>query len=70
MRVPSWRAINCATDTAAMRRGWVTPIILSLAKPAASRICGIWVVLPEPVGLCTTTTWLAATAARIRSFSR
>ncbi len=58
------------TETAAMRRGCVTPTIPRRVKPASWRIRGICVVLPEPVGLSTTTTWWVSSAFRILSRCR
>ena len=39
-----------------MRRGCVTAITPVFEYPASCKITGIWVVFPEPVGLCTTIT--------------
>ena len=65
--VPSSVAMRAATLRAAMRRGWVMVMTPSIPRPASRQIFGSWVVLPEPVSPLTMTTWLAASASRIRS---
>lgn len=42
--------IRCATDVAAMRRGWVSNILHNcfLAQHSSNINCGTCVVLPEP----------------------
>ena len=49
-------AMRLATDVAAMRRGWVWPMIFLPPRPSAKAILGSWVVLPEPVSPQTMTT--------------
>ena len=41
-------AIRDATDRAAMRRGWVCPIMPATPRPSSRQILGSWVDLPEP----------------------
>ena len=50
-------AMRWAVARAAMRRGWVWPIMALRPKPARRQILGSWVVLPEPVSPATITTW-------------
>jgi hypothetical protein len=61
-----------ATEVAAMRRGWVWPMIwrrvlLQPPLPKAKAILGSWVVLPEPVSPQTMMTWFACMAAMMSS---
>ncbi len=63
--VPSSSAMRSATVRAAIRRGWVWPIIAVMPRPSSRRIFGIWVVLPEPVSPETITTWFSAMARAI-----
>ena len=46
---------------AAMRRGWVCPI---LSRPSSRQIFGSCVVLPDPVSPATMTTWFSRDGAR------
>ncbi len=59
--------MRSATDLAAMRRGWVWPIMPVVPRPISRQIFGIWVVLPEPVSPATTTTWWSRSAAAMSS---
>ena len=64
-----------ATVVAAIRRGWVWPImrgfwpagVWQAPRPSASAILGNWVVLPEPVSPQTITTGCWAMAAMMSS---
>src|SRR5665647_3728428 len=58
--------MRSATDLAAMRRGWVWPIMPSTPRPSSRQILGSCVVLPEPVSPATMTTWWSRIAAAIR----
>ncbi len=64
---PHSSAMRAARVRAAMRRGWVCPIIPVRPRPAASAIFGSWVVLPDPVSPATTTTWWSRRARVISS---
>src|SRR5690625_4673947 len=64
---PSSSATRRATARAAMRRGWVQPIIPAAPRPAARHSLGSWVVLPEPVSPATTTTWCSRMSSTRRS---
>ncbi|CAM5633886.1 hypothetical protein STENM223S_00453 [Streptomyces tendae] len=55
--VSSSSATRSATVRAAIRRGWVCPIMPRTPRPSSTQIFGIWVVLPEPVSPATITTW-------------
>ena len=55
-RSPSSSAIRRATVVAAIRRGWVQPIIPWPPRPASRQNLGIWVVFPDPVSPETITT--------------
>ncbi len=55
--VRSSSATRSATVRAAIRRGWVCPIMPRTPRPSSRQIFGIWVVLPEPVSPATMTTW-------------
>jgi hypothetical protein len=57
-----------ATLIAAMRRGWVQPIMPRVPQPAARQHLGIWVVLPEPVSPEMITTRLVWMALMMASF--
>ncbi len=59
--------MRAATERAAMRRGWVWPMVRPSPRPISSRIFGICVVLPEPVSPQTITTGCAAIARAISS---
>ena len=67
--------MRLATELAAMRRGWVWPIMrarspglaFSRPRPSISAILGSWVVLPEPVSPQTMMTWCWSMAAMISS---
>ena len=59
--------MRSATARAAIRRGWVCPIIPSMPRPSSRQILGIWVVLPDPVSPATTTTWWSRIAAAMSS---
>ena len=61
-------ATRSATVRAAIRRGWVWPIMPRTPRPSSRQIFGIWVVLPEPVSPATITTWWSRMAAAISSF--
>ncbi|CAM5630580.1 hypothetical protein SAURM35S_09920 [Streptomyces aurantiogriseus] len=50
-------ATRSATVRAAIRRGWVCPIMPWTPRPSSRQIFGIWVVLPDPVSPATMTTW-------------
>ena len=65
--VPSSEAMRSATLRAAMRRGWVWPIIPVMPRPSSRQILGSWVVLPLPVSPATMTTWCSLMAAAISS---
>ena len=65
--VPSSSAIRSATVRAAIRRGWVWPIMPATPRPSSRQIFGSWVVLPEPVSPATITTWWSRMAAAISS---
>ncbi|MCW0417565.1 hypothetical protein NB689_003319 [Xanthomonas sacchari] len=54
--VRSSSATRLATARAAMRRGWVQPIMPAAPRPAARHSFGNCVVLPEPVSPAITTT--------------
>src|SRR5690606_25252159 len=58
-----------ATARAAIRRGWVQPIMPAAPRPAARHSLGIWVVLPEPVSPAITTTGCARISSTMRSAS-
>ena len=64
---PSSSAIRSLTVRAAIRRGWVCPIIPSTPRPSSRQILGSWVVLPEPVSPATITTWWSRMSAAISS---
>ena len=66
-RAASSSAIRSATLRAAIRRGWVCPIIPCTPRPSSRQIFGSWVVLPEPVSPATTTTWWSRIAAAMSS---
>lgn len=66
--VSSSSATRSATVRAAIRRGWVCPIMPRTPRPSSMQILGIWVVLPEPVSPATITTWWSRIACRITSF--
>jgi hypothetical protein len=53
-------AMRLAVDDAAMRRGWVWPIMPFSPRPSSRQIFGSWVVLPEPVSPDTMMTWCFA----------
>ena len=55
--VSSSSATRSATVRAAIRRGWVCPIMPRTPRPSSMQIFGICVVLPEPVSPATITTW-------------
>ena len=59
--------MRSATLLAAIRRGWVWPIIPVTPRPSSRQILGIWVVLPDPVSPATMTTWWSRTAAAMSS---
>lgn len=56
-----------ATETAATRRGWVTPIIPDFVYPLRWSIWESWVLFPEPVSPITTTTGFCSTVSMIFS---
>jgi hypothetical protein len=63
-------ATRVATLVAAMRRGWVTPIILWTPRPIARAILGSCVLFPDPVAPATMTTgcsWMAWAMSRTRA---
>ena len=53
---PISSASRSATARAAMRRGWVQPIMPAVPRPASRHILGSWVVLPLPVSPMTMST--------------
>ena len=57
--------MRSATERAAIRRGWVWPIMPVMPRPNSRQILGSWVVLPEPVSPATITTWFSRMAAAI-----
>ena len=59
--------IHSATARAAIRRGWVCPMVPRTPRPSSRRIFGSCVVLPEPVSPATTTTWWSRIAAAMSS---
>ena len=59
--------MRSATVRAAMRRGWVCPMVPVMPRPSSRQILGIWVVFPEPVSPATMTTWWSRMAAAISS---
>ena len=62
--VPSSAATRSAIVLAAIRRGWVWPIIFpSTPRPSSRQSFGSWVLFPEPVSPATITTWLLSIAA-------
>ena len=65
MGVPSSWAMRSATLRAAMRRGWVWPIMAVMPRPSSRQILGSWVVLPLPVSPATMTTWWSRIASAI-----
>ena len=65
--MPSSSAIRSATVRAAIRRGWVCPIMPRTPRPSSRQILGSWVVLPEPVSPATITTWWSRIAAAMSS---
>src|SRR3954466_1645857 len=65
--VPTSSAIRSATLRAAIRRGWVCPIVPCPPRPSSRQIFGSWVVFPEPVSPATTTTWWSRMAAAMSS---
>ena len=69
--MPSSSAIRSATDRAAIRRGWVCPIIPpplpGRPRPSSRQIFGSWVVFPDPVSPATITTWWSRIAAAMSS---
>ncbi len=46
---PSSSEMRSATETAAIRLGWVHAILPSMPRPAERHSFGIWVVFPDPV---------------------
>ena len=62
-------ATRRATARAAIRRGWVQPIIPAAPRPAARHNLGSWVVLPEPVSPAITTTGCERINSTMRSAS-
>ena len=64
---PSSSASRAAIDRAAIRRGWVWPIMPSTPRPNSRQIFGSWVDLPEPVSPQTIVTACDSTARRISS---
>ena len=61
--------MRAATARAAIRRGWVWPIMPAPPRPMERQIFGSWVVLPLPVSPQTTMTWwwsmTAASSSRL-----
>lgn len=66
--VCSSSATRSATVRAAIRRGWVCPIMPRTPRPSSRQIFGICVVFPEPVSPATITTWWSRIASAISSF--
>ncbi len=64
--MPVSSAIRSASERAAIRRGWVCPIMPRTPRPNFRQIFGSWVDFPDPVSPATMTTWFASMAA-IRS---
>ena len=62
--VPNSSEMRSAIVRAAIRLGWVWPM---LVRPSSSRILGSCVVLPDPVSPATMTTWLSRIAAAMSS---
>ena len=52
---------------AAIRRGWVCPMVPVIPRPSSRQIFGIWVVFPDPVAPATITTWFSRMAAAMSS---
>ena len=63
--VPISAATRAATLRAAIRLGWVWPIIAPTPRPVPRQIFASWVLFPDPVAPVTSVTGCAATARAI-----